>query len=60
MSDIEDDEAPPALVDVSQLPDAEQQEVANTSSADAPSESRVPITLVTGMTSMYILLGTAS
>ncbi|GAB1191202.1 hypothetical protein APSETT444_000373 [Aspergillus pseudonomiae] len=41
MADIDDDEAPPALVDVSQIPDAEQQE------ADAPSESRVPITLVT-------------
>ncbi|KAB8257019.1 CobW/HypB/UreG, nucleotide-binding domain-containing protein [Aspergillus pseudonomiae] len=42
MADIDDDEAPPALVDISQIPDAEQQE------ADAPSESRVPITLVTG------------
>ena len=51
MADIDDDEAPPALVDISQIPDAEQQE------ADAPSESRVPITLVTGRTLTHVLLG---
>ncbi|KAE8377671.1 CobW/HypB/UreG, nucleotide-binding domain-containing protein [Aspergillus bertholletiae] len=45
MADIDDDDAPPTLVDVSQLPDAETQEA---SSGDAPSQSRVPITLVTG------------
>lgn len=60
MADREDDEAPPALVDLSQIPDAEQQDATNISSADAPPESRVPITLVTGMTLMYILLRTAS
>ncbi|KOC11359.1 CobW domain protein [Aspergillus flavus AF70] len=48
MADREDDEAPPALVDLSQIPDAEQQDATNISSADAPPESRVPITLVTG------------
>ncbi|GMG11302.1 unnamed protein product [Aspergillus oryzae var. brunneus] len=45
MADREDDEAPPALVDLSQIPDAEQQDATNISSADAPPESRVPITL---------------
>ncbi|KAL5332804.1 CobW/HypB/UreG, nucleotide-binding domain-containing protein [Aspergillus crustosus] len=39
---MDDDDAPPDLVDVSQLPDSELQE-----SEDAP-EQRVPITLVTG------------
>ncbi|KAL4937678.1 hypothetical protein BDV06DRAFT_202392 [Aspergillus oleicola] len=38
---MDDDEAPPDLVDVSQLPDSELQE-------DEPPQQRVPITLVTG------------
>ncbi|KAL2832917.1 CobW/HypB/UreG, nucleotide-binding domain-containing protein [Aspergillus cavernicola] len=40
---MDDDDAPPELVDVSQLPESELQ----TSSADEP-QQRVPITLVTG------------
>ncbi|KAL3457478.1 CobW/HypB/UreG, nucleotide-binding domain-containing protein [Aspergillus heterothallicus] len=41
---MDDDEAPPDLVDVSQLPESELQ----TSEADLPPQQRVPITLVTG------------
>ncbi|KAF5860406.1 hypothetical protein ETB97_001625 [Aspergillus alliaceus] len=57
MADIDDDEAPPALVDVSQLPNVETQDAANAIATNAPSESRVPITLVTGKTTLlnYIL-----
>ncbi|PYH90233.1 cobalamin synthesis protein, partial [Aspergillus ellipticus CBS 707.79] len=43
MIDTDDDEAPPQLVDVAQLPDA-----APSTSADTPAQNRVPITLVTG------------
>lgn len=41
---MEDDDAPPDLVDVSQLPKSELQ----SSSAELPPQQRVPITLVTG------------
>jgi Ni2+-binding GTPase involved in maturation of urease and hydrogenase len=41
---MEDDDAPPVLVDVSQLPKSELQ----SSSAEPPPQQRVPITLVTG------------
>ncbi|KAL3486379.1 CobW/HypB/UreG, nucleotide-binding domain-containing protein [Aspergillus germanicus] len=41
---MDDDDAPPDLVDVSQLPESEIQ----TSEADLPPQQRVPITLVTG------------
>ncbi|PWY73556.1 cobW-domain-containing protein [Aspergillus heteromorphus CBS 117.55] len=43
MIDIDDDDAPPQLVDVAQLPDP-----APSTSADTPPQNRVPITLVTG------------
>ncbi|OJJ01486.1 hypothetical protein ASPVEDRAFT_41070 [Aspergillus versicolor CBS 583.65] len=41
---MDDDDAPPDLVDVTQLPDSELQ----SSSAELPPQERVPITLVTG------------
>ncbi|KAL5003456.1 CobW/HypB/UreG, nucleotide-binding domain-containing protein [Aspergillus recurvatus] len=41
---MDDDDAPPDLVDVSQLPESELQ----SSSAELPPQQRVPITLVTG------------
>lgn len=45
---MDDEEAPPDLVDVSQLPDAEKA-VVSTTIQDTPAQDRVPITLVTGM-----------
>lgn len=45
MADIEDDEAPPALVDVSEQPISSTP----TTTLDTPEQNRVPITLVTGM-----------
>jgi hypothetical protein len=45
---MDDDDAPPDLVDVSQLPESEIQ----TSEADLPPQQRVPITLVTGIDSV--------
>lgn len=49
MIDLEDEDAPPELIDVSELPESErpQPETASTSS-DVPAQDRVPITLVTG------------
>lgn len=45
MADIEDDDAPPALVDVSENPISSTP----TTTTDTPAQSRVPITLVTGI-----------
>lgn len=45
---MDDEEAPPDLIDVSQLPDAEKPYV-STTIQDTPAQDRVPITLVTGM-----------
>lgn len=45
MADIEDDEAPPELVDVSEQPISSTP----TTTLDKPAQNRVPITLVTGM-----------
>ncbi|KAH2966603.1 hypothetical protein KXV49_001390 [Aspergillus fumigatus] len=47
---IEDDDAPPELVDVSALPDSEKLNISTTPSTtlDTPAQDRVPITLVTG------------
>lgn len=45
---MDDDDAPPDLVDVTQLPDSELQ----SSSAELPPQERVPITLVTGTLDM--------
>lgn len=45
MADIEDDDAPPALVDVSENPTSSTP----TTTTDTPAQSRVPITLVTGI-----------
>lgn len=47
MADIEDDEAPPELVDVSEQPISSTP----TTTLDTPAQNRVPITLVTGRTS---------
>ncbi|KAG2413260.1 hypothetical protein HFD88_002449 [Aspergillus terreus] len=48
--DLDDEDAPPELVDVSQLPDSENPNVSITpsTSLDTPAQNRVPITLVTG------------
>ncbi|GIJ88825.1 hypothetical protein Asppvi_007753 [Aspergillus pseudoviridinutans] len=47
---IDDDDAPPELVDVSALPDSEKPNISKTPSTtlDTPAQDRVPITLVTG------------
>ncbi|EAW18740.1 CobW family GTP-binding protein [Aspergillus fischeri NRRL 181] len=47
---IDDDDAPPELVDVSALPDSEKPNISTTPSTtlDTPAQDRVPITLVTG------------
>lgn len=45
MADIEDDDAPPALVDVSDNPMSSTP----TTTTDTPAQNRVPITLVTGI-----------
>jgi hypothetical protein len=45
MADIEDDDAPPALVDVSENPISSTP----TTTTDTPAQDRVPITLVTGI-----------
>lgn len=45
MADIEDDEAPPELVDVSEQPISSTP----TTTLDTPAQNRVPITLVTGI-----------
>jgi hypothetical protein len=49
--DLDDEDAPPELVDVSQLPDSENPNVSITpsTSLDTPAQNRVPITLVTGV-----------
>lgn len=49
---IDDDDAPPELVDVSALPDSEKPNISKTPSTtlDTPAQDRVPITLVTGIT----------
>lgn len=44
MADIEDDDTPPALVDVSEQPISSTP----TTTLDTPEQNRVPITLVTG------------
>ena len=49
MADIEDDDAPPALVDVSEQPISSTP----TTTLDTPEQNRVPITLVTGMCHRY-------
>lgn len=45
---MDDEEAPPDLIDVSLLPDSEKPFV-STTIQDTPVQDRVPITLVTGM-----------
>lgn len=45
MADIEDDDVPPALVDISENPISSTP----TTTTDTPAQSRVPITLVTGI-----------
>lgn len=49
MADIEDDDTPPALVDVSEQPILSTP----TTTLDTPEQNRVPITLVTGMCHRY-------
>ncbi|KAL5361480.1 CobW/HypB/UreG, nucleotide-binding domain-containing protein [Aspergillus floccosus] len=48
--DLDDEDAPPELVDVSRLPDSENPNVSipPSTSSDTPAQNRVPITLVTG------------
>ncbi|KAA8650676.1 CobW family GTP-binding protein [Aspergillus tanneri] len=48
--DMEDDEAPPELIDVSHLPESERPDTSMvpSTSLDVPAQDRVPITLVTG------------
>jgi hypothetical protein len=48
---MDDDDAPPDLVDVSQLPESEIQ----TSEVGLTPQQRVPITLVTGINSVWIV-----
>ncbi|KAF7586140.1 hypothetical protein BBP40_009411 [Aspergillus hancockii] len=50
MSYIEDDDAPPELIDVSQRPEGKRLDMvkALSTSSDTPPQDRVPITLVTG------------
>jgi hypothetical protein len=49
---IDDDDAPPELVDVSALPDSEKPNISTTPSTtlDTAAPDRVPITIVTGIT----------
>ena len=51
MADIEDDDAPPDLVDVSALPALEKPRstIPTAAAVDTPPQSRVPITIVTGI-----------
>lgn len=53
--DLDDEDAPPELVDVSQLPDSENPNVPVTpsTSLDTPAQNRVPITLVTGVSNHW-------
>lgn len=52
-TNIEDDDAPPDLVDVSTLPALEKprSSIPTAAAVDTPPQNRVPITLVTGMRS---------
>ncbi|XHG02243.1 hypothetical protein AWENTII_005600 [Aspergillus wentii] len=46
---MDDDDAPPELIDVSMLPDSEKQSSTTPATTiDVPEQNRVPITLVTG------------